>query len=319
MSSLRIVFAGTPDFSVPALQTLIDSKYEVIAVYTQPDRPAGRGQQLHASPVKVLAQACGISIYQPKTLKDAKAQDELRALKPDLMVVVAYGLILPQAVLDIPRFGCVNVHPSLLPRWRGAAPIQRTVEAGDVETGVTIMQLDAGMDTGPILKQEKITLVGDETSAKLHDQFAQLGATLLLDTIDGLVNQQIKPIPQDNNSATHAEKIRKDEALIDWTLPAKIIAQKVRAYNSWPVAYTTLHGERLRVWFAKADTMKTDLSPGVLVSIDNEAIYVATGDGVLKILSVQMPGKKQMSAAQFSQGHGNLLQVGETRFGEDAC
>src|SRR5476651_1898291 len=226
---LRIVFAGTPEFAAEHLKALLASPYEIIAVYTQPDRPAGRGQKLMPSPVKQLALENNIVVLQPPTLRNADAQAELAALKPDLIVVVAYGLILPQAVLDIPRFGCINIHPSLLPRWRGAAPIQRTIEAGDVETAITIMKMDKGMDTGPILLQEKIGLHGDETSGKLHDFCSHRGAELLLTVLQDI--QNIKPIAQDNSHATHAAKIEKSESTIDWKKSVVEIECKIRAMN----------------------------------------------------------------------------------------
>lgn len=313
---LKIIFAGTPAFAVPSLQTLIDSRHEVVAVYTQPDRPAGRGQQLQSSPIKQLAQAHNIPIYQPRTLRDPNVQEEMRALSVDLMVVVAYGLLLPEAVLAIPRLGCVNVHPSLLPRWRGAAPIQRSIAAGDTVSGVTIMQLDAGMDTGPILKQASHPLAGDESSADLHDFFAQMGAQLLVETIDGLAAQRIKAVKQDDHLATHANKIQKEEAIINWQKSANEIACLVRAFNPWPVVNTTLNDMTLRIWSAKAVMQTAEEAPGVLVSVDREGFSVATGDGLLKVLSVQVPGKKQMSATEFARGYASQLKISQTRFGK---
>jgi len=315
MAQLRIIFAGTPDFAVPSLQALIASDYDVIAAYTQPDRPAGRGRHLQASPVKELAIKHGIEVHQPKTLRDEFVQAQLRELDADLMVVVAYGLLLPKAVLDAPRLGCINVHPSLLPRWRGAAPIQRSIEAGDMESGVTIMQLDEGMDTGPILMQTKYQLDGDESSANMHDVFSQMGADLLLETIAGLDRGDIAPIKQDDAKATHAAKIEKQEAVIDWTQSATVIANKVRAFNPWPVANTRFDEQTLKIWESKAYDHKTNATPGTLIDIDHKGFSIATGDGVLKVLSLQMPGKKQMLATEFVRGYENLLKPNETVFG----
>ncbi|MCX7125946.1 MAG: methionyl-tRNA formyltransferase [Gammaproteobacteria bacterium] len=321
---LKIIFAGTPEFAVPTLQLLLNSEHKVLAVYTQPDRPAGRGQHLHASPVKQLAQTHNIPVFQPKTLRDIDAQAELKKLNPDVMVVVAYGLILPQAVLSIPKLGCINVHPSLLPRWRGAAPIPRSIEAGDTETAVTIMQLDKGMDTGPVLKQEKYSLKGDETSQQLHDLFSVMGATLLLQTLNEL--SVIIPVSQDDMLATHAAKIEKSEAVIDWNQPAVKINNKIRAFNSWPVANTIFNNEVLKIWEASSVSTNGSASendretlsrskPGILLKIEKEKFCIATGDGILEILSVQLPGKKQMSAGDFLRGHAAQLIVNETRFG----
>ena len=297
---LNILFAGTPEFAVPSLEKLCHSRHRVLAVYTQPDRPAGRGQQLHASPVKQCALANAIPVLQPKTLRDETVQAALKQWQPDVLVVVAYGLILPEAVLKIPKWGCVNVHPSLLPRWRGAAPIPRSIEAGDAETGVTIMQLDKGMDTGPILKQEKYHLNGLETSAQLHALFSHRGAELLLETLDHIA--EIKPIAQDHSRATHAAKIEKSEAIIDWQQSAVTIQNKVRAFNSWPVANMIFDGISLKVWEAKAITEKTTAKPGELIRFEKDAFFVATGEGVLKIVSVQPSGKKIMSAGDFLRG-----------------
>ena len=314
--SFKIIFAGTPAFAVPSLQALIESDYDVVAVYTQPDRPAGRGRHLQAPPVKELAIKNNIEVHQPKTLRDDFVQTQLKAFEADLMVVVAYGLILPKAVLETPRLGCLNVHPSLLPRWRGAAPIQRTIEAGDERTGVTIMQLDEGMDTGPILLQATYDLAGDETSAQLHDLYSEKGADLLLETISGLKSGTILPQKQNDALATHAKKIEKHEAVINWQLPAKVIANQVRAYNPWPVTNTIFDEKTMKVWYAKAFDKPTDAKPGTLVDIDHEGFYVATGEGVLKILSVQLPGKKQMAAADFVRGYENVLKPNDTFFGK---
>lgn len=312
--TLKIIFAGTPEFAVPTLQALFNSEHQVVAVYTQPDRPAGRGQQLHASPVKDLAMAHNTLVLQPNTLRDDDVQNEMRAFNADVIVVVAYGLILPEAVLQIPRLGCVNVHPSLLPRWRGAAPIPRAIEAGDAETGVTIMQLDKGMDTGPILKQETYRYVGDETSAAMHDLFSQRGAALLVETLVALEKNVANPIAQNNAFATHAAKIQKTEAVIDWDLSAVEINHKIRAFNSWPVANTIFLKNTLRIWEAKPINQKTTQLPGTLVRADKEGLWIATGDGILEVLSVQLPGKRIISASDFIHGHGEQLVIEKTRF-----
>ena len=312
--SLKIIFAGTPDFALPSLNALIASSHEVAAVLTQPDRRAGRGQLLQATPAKQLAEAHNLPIFQPNSLRDATVQKKIRECKADVMVVVAYGLLLPETVLSIPRLGCVNIHPSLLPKWRGAAPIQRSIEAGDVETGVTIMQLDKGMDSVPILLQEKIKLKGNETSEMLHDRLSQLGATLLLKTIDALEKNTIKAVAQEDSKATFAEKIQKSEAMIDWQQSAEKIAQKVRAFNPWPVAQTVFLHQPLKIWDACAIPKKNNAKPGVLISMNKDHFSVATADGALQILSVQMPGKKRLSAADFMHGFSSQLTINQTLF-----
>lgn len=313
---LKIIFAGTPEFAVPTLAELIASQHALLAVYTQPDRPAGRGRQLQASPVKVLTQSHHIPVFQPTTLRDLDAQNQLRDLKPDVMVVVAYGLILPQAVLDIPRLGCMNVHPSLLPRWRGAAPIQRMLEAGDKESGVTIMQMEKGMDTGSILKQAAYLLQGDETAAELHELYSYRGAQLLLETLEECEQDMLSPITQTNAQATYANKINKQEVQIEWCQSAVQIARKIRAFNSWPVAQTQFDAHVLRIWQAQARKENAKYSPGTLVTIENDKIIVATGEGVLEIMTVQLSGKKQMSVIDFVHGYKNALIPGKTHFGE---
>src|SRR3990167_6615155 len=267
---LKIIFAGTPEFAVPTLQALFNSEHKILAVYAQPDRPAGRGQQLQASPVKEIAKSHNIPIFQPKTLRDENVQKEMRALNADVMIVVAYGLILPESVLKIPRLGCINIHPSLLPRWRGAAPIPRSIEAGDTETGITIMQMDKGMDTGPILKQKKIKLAGTETSENLHTIFSNMGAQLLISTLRDIEKKSITPIAQDNAQATYAEKIDKKEAVIQWRQSAIQINNKIRAFNAWPVASTTFNHKLLKIWKTKALSEKTLAMPGTLIRVEKE-------------------------------------------------
>ena len=297
---MNIIFAGTPHFAVPSLEALIKSHHNVIAVYTQPDRPAGRGQKLTASPVKALAEQHVLPVYQPVSLRDKASQDTLRALAPDLMVVVAYGLLLPQAVLAIPRLGCINVHPSLLPRWRGAAPIQRTILAGDTRTGVATMQLDAGMDTGPVLSLEQTDVLPLETSGQLHDRLAVMGASLLLNTIDGLEAGTLVAMPQSDVGVTHAAKITKAEAQLDWHLSAMALQHCVCGYNPTPVAHTTYNNQVLRVWQAMClSEDAVDVLPGKIIQASKMGIDVATGKGVLRLLQVQLPGGKPITAAEF--------------------
>ncbi len=305
--TLRIIFAGTPDFSVAPLQTLIDSEHEVIAVYTQPDRPAGRGRKLTASPVKQLALEHDIPVYQPLTLKDEEAQKALQALDADLMVVVAYGLILPQIILDAPKMGCLNIHASLLPRWRGAAPIQRAIESGDKETGVTIMQMDAGLDTGDMLYKISTEITSEDTAQTLHDRLSTIGCEALNKTIDGLLAGTITPEKQDESQVIYAEKMSKEEALIDWQEPALMIVRKIQAFNPWPVAFTKFQEQPLRIWQARLTSadeqneLPKAVKPGEVLKLTKAGLMVATADDPICLQQLQPAGKKAMSAYDFAQ------------------
>jgi len=300
---MKIVFAGTPEFSVPALQSLLDSSHDVIAVYTQPDRPAGRGRKTTASPVKQLAMQYDLPVYQPHSLKTEAAQQVLVALQPDLMVVIAYGLILPPEVLAIPRLGCVNVHASLLPRWRGAAPIQRAILAGDAETGVCLMQMDAGLDTGPVLASTVSPIVAEDTGSRLHDKLAQLGAQLLSDNLSRLEQGQLEPRQQDEVLACYAGKLEKSEARIDWHAPAVEIMRRIRAFNAWPVAETRYADRQLRIWDAIVAPGEAEALPGTVQSVDKTGIEVACGAGRLRLLELQLPGARAITAGEFINAH----------------
>ena len=297
--SLRIIFAGTPDFAVPSLRAAA-ARNEVVAVYTQPDRPAGRGRGVSASPVKLEAVQRGIPVLQPENFKDALSKDALRAFKPDLLVVVAYGLILPQSVLDIPTHGCWNVHGSLLPRWRGAAPIQRAIQAGDSRTGVCLMQMEKGLDTGPVSMSQSLDIGANETGGQLHDRLAALGAQVLSDGL-GLLRAGFKPIakPQPAAGVTYAHKLDKAEATLDWTQPAQALANKVRAFNPWPVAEARLLDERLRIHGAVALDEPHASMPGEIVQMGRDGIDVACGEGVLRIRVLQREGGKLITAADY--------------------
>ena len=304
---MRIVFAGTPEFAVPCLRAAAN-KAEVVAVYTQPDRPAGRGRGLTPSPVKREALQRGIPVLQPEHFRAQVSKDALRALKPDLMVVVAYGLILPQSVLDIPEHGCWNVHASLLPRWRGAAPIQRAIEAGDTRTGVCLMQMEKGLDTGPVLLSQAIDIGPHDTGGHVHDRLADLGAQVLADGL-GLLRAtiQLPRTPQPDAGVTYAHKIEKAEARLDWQQPAMALANKVRAFNPWPVAEAQLAGERVRIHGAVALDEAHGLAPGSVLRADRNGIDIACGQGVLRIRVLQRDGGKPITAADYLNARRDLL------------
>jgi len=297
---MRIVFAGTPEFAVPSLRAALQ-RSEVVAVYTQPDRPAGRGRGLQPSPVKREALLRGLPVLQPDSLRNALSRDALRLLKPDLIVVVAYGLLLPQAVLDIPAHGCWNVHASLLPRWRGAAPIQRAIEAGDTETGVCLMQMEKGLDTGPVLLEQRLTIGAQETAGELHDRLAELGAQTLGDGL-GLLRAGMRPVPvpQPGEGVTYARKLDKAEARLDWSQPAVALARKVRAFNPWPMAEAMLEGERVRVHAAQALPLQHAHAPGSLLQVGRDGLDIACGDGALRITTLQREGGRAISAADWA-------------------
>jgi len=297
-SRFRILFAGTPEFSVPALQRLINEGLPPAAVLTQPDRPAGRGRQLQASPVKQAAVAAGIPVHQPVTLRDASTKKLLADLQADLMIVVAYGLILPGEILRLPKYGCWNIHASLLPRWRGAAPIQRAIEAGDGETGVCIMQMDEGLDTGPVIDRVSIRLDDEETGGSLHDRLAELGASALVECVQRLSHgESLVAQPQADCGVTYARKLEKKEAQIDWSEHAECLERRIRAFNPWPVAWCMVGEERTRIWRSCVIREDHDRKPGTVLASGRHGIDIATGKQVLRLLELQRPGKRRMSAA----------------------
>ncbi len=306
---MRIIFAGTPDFAAASLAALLNSDHDVVAVYSQPDRPAGRGRKLTASPVKQLALQHHIPVEQPLNFKNPADRQQLADYQADVMVVVAYGLILPQAVLDTPQYGCLNIHASLLPRWRGAAPIQRTILAGDSETGVCIMQMAAGLDTGPVLKRLSLPIAADDTAQSLHDKLAELGARALLATLDDLATLQAAAQAQDDAQTCYADKLQKAEAAIDWQQSAAQIDRQIRAFNPWPVAQTVFRGDILRIWSAQLSSEKLAGRPGEIVRVDRDALLVACGNGIVSIQELQLPGKRHMAVADFLNSH--TIQTGE--------
>ena len=297
--SLKIIFAGTPDFAAKHLQALLNSPHQVIGVFTQPDKPAGRGNKLTASPVKQLALQNNLPVYQPISLKDSANQQIIADLNADIMIVVAYGLILPQTVLDMPKYGCLNVHGSLLPRWRGAAPIQRACWAGDTETGITIMQMDLGLDTGDMLYKEKCHIEDDDTSATLYNKLAQIGPDALLKTLKLIIEGKAKPEKQNESQVTYATKLSKQEAKLDWNLTATQLERCIRAFNPWPVSYFEINGELIKVWQANVISETTDKTPGTILRADKSGIQIATQNGVINMTLLQPAGKKPMSAQDF--------------------
>lgn len=314
--SLRIVFAGTPDFAARHLAALLSSEHEVIAVYTQPDRPAGRGKKLTASPVKNIALENNIPVYQPENFKSDEAKQELADLNADIMVVVAYGLLLPQAVLDTPRLGCINVHGSILPRWRGAAPIQRSIWAGDKETGVTIMQMDIGLDTGDMLSIATLPIEATDTSASMYEKLAGLGPDALVECLSDIASGKSVAEKQNDKLANYAKKLSKEEAKIDWNDSAEYIERCVRAFNPWPMSHFAIvdsssnDEKSIKVWQTRVDQESTSAQPGSIIKADKTGIYVATGDKVLVLEQLQVPGKKAMSVQDILNSRASWFEVG---------
>lgn len=297
--ALKLIFAGTPEFAVPSLRAAA-ARGEVVAVYTQPDRPAGRGRIAQASAVKLAAIELGLPVFQPENFKTAEALEILQSHQADLMIVVAYGLILPTVVLNTPRLGCWNIHASILPRWRGAAPIQRAIEAGDEKTGVCLMQMDKGLDTGPLLLQMHLPIAANETGGSLHDKLSYLGAEVLSDGLKlARVGMQFQAVPQIETGMTYAKKIEKSEAILDWQLSAQALENKIRAFYPWPIAETKIQGERVRIYQANALEIKSTEAPGTLLAANKDGIDIATADGVLRLLKVQRDGSRIMPVADY--------------------
>ncbi|WED21811.1 methionyl-tRNA formyltransferase [Vibrio sp. JC009] len=307
--SLRIVFAGTPDFAARHLAALLSSEHEVIAVYTQPDRPAGRGKKLTASPVKNIALENDIPVYQPENFKSDEAKQELAELNADIMVVVAYGLLLPQQVLDTPKLGCINVHGSILPRWRGAAPIQRSIWAGDKETGVTIMQMDIGLDTGDMLKIATLPIEATDTSTSMYEKLAELGPEALVECLADIAEGKAVPVKQDDEQANYAKKLSKEEAKIDWTQDAEFIERCIRAFNPWPMSYFSVEENNVKVWQAKVEQSSSDKPAGTILKADKTGIHVMTGKDVLVLEQIQIPGKKAMSVQDVLNSRASWFEV----------
>ncbi len=316
---LRVVFAGTPDFAAMHLKALLDNPgfpHEIVAIYSQPDRPAGRGKKLKPSPVKQLALDNNIPVFQPINFKNAADQHEFSNLQADLMIVVAYGLLLPSIILDAPKYGCINVHASLLPRWRGAAPIQRAVEAGDSETGVTIMQMDVGLDTGDMLMKAQCEISLNDTGGTIHDTLAKIGVPALIKTVDLIASNATKPIKQDDTRSCYAPKISKQDAILDWHRPADEIARKIRAFNPFPIAYTSLAGERIKIWQATIVDLPLDsitgenTEPGTIIHANKKEIIVACGSGNLSLQHLQLPGGKAMNISALMNSKAEMFPIG---------
>ncbi|TYC56809.1 methionyl-tRNA formyltransferase [Marinobacter sp. BW6] len=308
---MRLVFAGTPDFAATALNALIAEGHTIVGVYSQPDRPAGRGRKLQPSPVKQVALDYEIPVFQPETLKTSEAQQQLADLNPDVMIVAAYGLILPKAVLDIPTHGCLNIHASLLPRWRGAAPIQRAIAAGDAETGITIMQMDEGLDTGAMLLKSLTTIENSDTGGSLHDRLADLGGKAIIKALELLQKGELGGEPQNDEQACYASKLSKTEGHIDWSADATAIERLVRAFNPWPGTYTDLGDQRIRIHEARALVTASDAPPGTVVQRDRDGIDIACGNGTLRITRLQLPGSRAQSVNDLINGGKELLMPGQ--------
>jgi len=308
---LRLVFAGTPDFAATALKSLLQTKHEVVGVYSQPDRPSGRGRKLIPSPVKQVALEAGIPVFQPQSLKTTEAQEELRALNADVMIVAAYGLILPQAVLDTPRYGCLNIHASLLPRWRGAAPIQRAIAAADRETGITIMQMDAGLDTGDMLLKTATPIEESDTGGSLHDRLAAMGGQAIVDALKALETGTLTAKPQNNEKACYAHKLTKEEGHIDWTEDASSIHRTIRAFNPWPGTYTDADDLRVRIHAAEVIDITSDRHPGTVVARSRDGIDIACGLDVLRVTRLQLSGSRPQSASDLINGGKDILLPGQ--------
>ncbi len=308
---MRLVFAGTPDFAATGLKALIAAGHTIVGVYSQPDRPAGRGRKLQPSPVKQVALDHEIPVFQPETLKTAEAQKQLADLKPDVMIVAAYGLILPKAVLDIPTHGCLNIHASLLPRWRGAAPIQRAIAAGDSETGITIMQMDEGLDTGAMLLKSLTAIDTSDTGGSLHDRLAELGGKAIIEALELLKKGELTGEPQNDDLACYASKLSKTEGHIDWATDATAIERLIRAFNPWPGTYTDLGDQRIRIHEARALVTDSDAFPGTVVHRDREGIDIACGNGTLRITRLQLPGSRAQSVNDLINGGKELLMPGQ--------
>ncbi|MDD9156182.1 methionyl-tRNA formyltransferase [Aliivibrio sp. S4TY2] len=309
---LRIIFAGTPDFAARHLSALISSHHEVIGVYTQPDRPAGRGKKLTASPVKELALEHNIPVFQPENFKSDEAKQELADQNADLMVVVAYGLLLPQAVLDTPRQGCINVHGSILPRWRGAAPIQRSIWAGDAETGVTIMQMDIGLDTGDMLSIATLPIEATDTSASMYNKLAELGPVALVECLSTIADGTAVAEKQNDEQANYAKKLSKEEAKIDWTMDAEAIERCVRAFNPWPMSHFSVEDKAIKVWQSRVEEYAGNATPGTIIQADKTGIYVATGSNAIVFEQLQVPGKKAMGVQDILNSRKEWFEVGNT-------
>ena len=308
---MRLVFAGTPDFAATALKALIAAGHTIVGVYSQPDRPAGRGRKLQPSPVKQVALDQEIPVFQPETLKTAEAQKQLADLKPDVMIVAAYGLILPKSVLDIPTHGCLNIHASLLPRWRGAAPIQRAIAAGDAETGITIMQMDEGLDTGAMLLKSLTAIDMSDTGGSLHDRLAELGGKAIIEALELLKKGELTGEPQNDDLACYASKLSKTEGHIDWATDATAIERLIRAFNPWPGTYTDLGDQRIRIHEARALVTDSDAFPGTVVHRDRDGIDIACGNGTLRITRLQLPGSRAQSVNDLINGGKELLMPGQ--------